>query len=231
MVKVSPDEDSPEQMSGICDAVWESGVDGVIVGNTTNRRPAPLPAGYILPPNESATLLETGGYSGPQMFDRTLGLVAKYRKMLDQGPRLEEKQEAASKALPPSESPETSIVEKIEAAGSSAAETSSAPAPVQLQLPDVSETVPTSPDDLTATAPVVTTQAPSPVEAAAADRTPFSQAPKEIWATGGVTNGKQALQLLNAGASVAMVYTTMVYNGSGTVTAIKNEMREEVKKL
>ena len=28
MVKVSPDEDSDEQVSGICDAVWESGVDG-----------------------------------------------------------------------------------------------------------------------------------------------------------------------------------------------------------
>ena len=31
MVKVSPDEDSEEQVSGICQAVWESGVDGVIV--------------------------------------------------------------------------------------------------------------------------------------------------------------------------------------------------------
>ena len=28
MVKVSPDEDSEEQVRGICDAVWESGVDG-----------------------------------------------------------------------------------------------------------------------------------------------------------------------------------------------------------
>lgn len=27
MVKVSPDEDSEEQVSGICKAVWESGVD------------------------------------------------------------------------------------------------------------------------------------------------------------------------------------------------------------
>lgn len=29
---MSPDEDSEEQVRGICDAVWESGVDGVIVG-------------------------------------------------------------------------------------------------------------------------------------------------------------------------------------------------------
>jgi len=28
MVKVSPDEDSEAQVRGICDAVWQSGVDG-----------------------------------------------------------------------------------------------------------------------------------------------------------------------------------------------------------
>ncbi|KAH7058711.1 dihydroorotate reductase pyre [Macrophomina phaseolina] len=196
MVKVSPDEDSDEQMSGICDAVWESGVDGVIVGNTTNSRPAPLPKGYILPAHEQETLLETGGYSGPQLFDKTLGLVARYRKMLDQGPRLEPAERSGSKALTGESSETSSIVEKIEAASDEvASEASSATA-----------------------------------EAAAGDRSPYSQAPKEIWATGGVTNGQQALQLLNAGASVAMVYTTMVYNGSGTVTKIKNQMREEIRK-
>ncbi|EKG21278.1 Dihydroorotate dehydrogenase conserved site [Macrophomina phaseolina MS6] len=229
MVKVSPDEDSDEQMSGICDAVWESGVDGVIVGNTTNSRPAPLPKGYILPAHEQETLLETGGYSGPQLFDKTLGLVARYRKMLDQGPRLEPAERSGSKALTGESSETSSIVEKIEAASDEvASEASSATA--EVKLPEISESVATSPDDLTETAPVATTQGPSPVEAAAGDRSPYSQAPKEIWATGGVTNGQQALQLLNAGASVAMVYTTMVYNGSGTVTKIKNQMREEIRK-
>lgn len=33
MVKVSPDEDSEEDVRGICDAVWDSGVDGVVIGN------------------------------------------------------------------------------------------------------------------------------------------------------------------------------------------------------
>jgi dihydroorotate dehydrogenase len=33
---------------------------------------------------------------------------------------------------------------------------------------------------------------------------------------------------LNAGASVAMVYTAMVYGGAGTITRIKQEMREEI---
>jgi dihydroorotate dehydrogenase len=49
-----------------------------------------------------------------------------------------------------------------------------------------------------------------------------------IFATGGITNGKQALEVLNAGASIAMVYTAMVYGGAGTVTRIKQEMREEI---
>src|SRR5204863_456336 len=75
MVKVSPDEDSKEQVEGICDAIWDSGVDGVIVGNTTKQRPAPLPGASSLPPHEQQLLSEHGGYSGPQLFPRTVSLV------------------------------------------------------------------------------------------------------------------------------------------------------------
>lgn len=139
MVKVSPDEDSGDQVAGICHAVRESGVDGVIVGNTTNRRPDPLPKGFVLPPSEQAILKETGGYSGPQLFDRTVALVARYRAMLDsqEGPK------------------------------------------------------------------------------------------KVIFASGGITNGKQAQAVLDAGASVAMMYTGVVYGGVGTITRVKNELRAE----
>ncbi|KAJ5666862.1 hypothetical protein N7462_011271 [Penicillium macrosclerotiorum] len=163
MVKVSPDEDSPEQLAGICEAVWNSGVDGVIVGNTTNRRPAPLPAGFVLPPAEQQTLTETGGYSGPQLFDRSVALVARYRAMLDQGP------------------------------------------PSQTEAP-------TSTD-----------------EAGAAAETP-AHARKVIFASGGITTGQQARQALEAGASVAMMYTGVVYGGIGTVTRVKQELREELQK-
>lgn len=128
MVKVSPDEDSEEQIYGICEAIWKSGVDGVIVGNTTKKRPDPIPKGFLMPKNEVETLLEQGGYSGPQMFERTKTLVARYRRLLDQTAE------------------------------------------------------PTAPS-------------------------------KVIFATGGITNGKQALEVLNAGASVAMIYTAMVYGG------------------
>ncbi len=158
MVKVSPDEDSPAQIAGVCRAVWDAGVDGVIVANTTTTRPVRAEA---LPPGEAAALREPGGFSGPQTFDKTLALVRRYRKELDADPRL----------LSPSSS------------------SSSTPS---------------------------------------AESSPPAQ--KVIFASGGITNGQQALQVLNAGASVAMVYTALVYSGVGTITRIKQEMKQEIFK-
>ncbi|RDW89138.1 hypothetical protein BP6252_01170 [Coleophoma cylindrospora] len=146
MVKVSPDENSDEQVAGICKAVIDSKVDGVIVGNTTTKRPAPLPAGYTLSAAESKTLGEMGGYSGPQLFNNTVALVKKYRYMLD----------AAAK------------------------------------------------------------------EAGIADQ-------KVIFASGGIATGEQAKEALDAGASVAMVYTAMTYGGVGTISHIKTGLRESIK--
>lgn len=151
MVKVSPDEDEDEQMEGIVQAVHRSGVDGVIVGNTTKRRAGLVPDGVRLTGKEQTALMEQGGYSGPAMFNRTLDLVARYRKMMD------------SQAF--------SSKEGAKEASSGAGQ-------------------------------------------------------KVLFATGGITNGEQALKVLNAGASVAMVYTGMVYGGAGTVTRIKREMKE-----
>jgi dihydroorotate dehydrogenase len=192
MVKVSPDEDSEEQVSGICEAVWDSGVDGVIVGNTTKKRPDPLPKGYLLPASEAQLLLEQGGYSGPQMFQRTLALVAKYRKTLDQGP----------KSVPASQTSKTATVAQID----------SSPAPLS------------NVDDLSESAPTLTLQS-MPITA------PAPKAPqKVIFATGGITNGRQAREILDAGASVAQVYTALIYGGAGTISRIKQEMRDEAKK-
>ncbi|KAL5594137.1 hypothetical protein BROUX41_001183 [Berkeleyomyces rouxiae] len=145
MVKVSPDEDEAAQMDGIVQAVAASGVDGVIVGNTTSRRAGLVAQSVPLTGREQRALQETGGYSGPEMFPRTLDLVSRYRKLFDE------------------------------------------------QLVDGNK------DRMT------------------------------LFATGGITDGKQALQVLGAGASAAMVYTTMVYNGAGTVTRIKDEMVKEMK--
>lgn len=53
---------------------------------------------------------------------------------------------------------------------------------------------------------------------------------KVIFATGGITNGKQALEVLEAGASVAQVYTALVYGGVGTIARMKDEMSEEMRR-
>jgi dihydroorotate dehydrogenase len=150
MVKVSPDEEDDTQMEGVVQAVWMSGVDGVIVGNTTKRRTGMVPQGVRLTDKEQKALVEEGGFSGPAMFNRTLSVVGRYRKMLDS---------------------------------------------YSLKTSGVDDVFPTQ---------------------------------KDIYATGGITNGDQALKVLNAGASVAMVYTGMVYGGSGTITRIKKEMREKL---
>lgn len=209
MVKVSPDEDSEEQVSGICEAVWDSGVDGVIVGNTTKKRPDPLPKGYPLPSSEAQLLLEQGGYSGPQMFERTLALVSKYRKTLDEGPKVI--------SPPKSAEDKSAIVDKLQSSVGSDKTTTTVDV-------DASPAPASEPDDLSQSAPTITLQS-TPVAA------PAPNAPRKvIFATGGITNGRQAREILDAGASVAQVYTALIYGGAGTISRIKQEMRDEAKK-
>ncbi|KAH3952113.1 quinone dihydroorotate dehydrogenase [Parastagonospora nodorum] len=214
MVKVSPDEDSEEQVSGICEAVWDSGVDGVIVGNTTKKRPDPLPKGYLLPASEAQILLEQGGYSGPQLFERTLALVSRYRKALDEGPKSVPSQQAES------EGPNTSTIEKLQPSkqtGSSKTETT-------VEVGSASPALSSNVDDLQESAPTLTLHS-KPVTA------PAPKNPqKVIFATGGITNGRQAREILDAGASVAQVYTALIYGGAGTISRIKQEMRDDAKK-
>ncbi|TAQ84957.1 hypothetical protein B7494_g6714 [Chlorociboria aeruginascens] len=120
MVKVSPDEDEDEQIEGIVEAIWRSGVDGVIVGNTTKRRQNLIPDDISLTTREMQILEEQGGFSGPQMFERTVSLVRRYRKLLDQGPPKPKEQPAESKPADPGigvatgDEPASNIVEKIE---------------------------------------------------------------------------------------------------------------------
>ena len=147
MVKVSPDEDTDEQIEGIVEAVWRSGVDGVVVGNTTSRRTDLTTSARPLSIADQRTMHETGGYSGPQMYSRTLALVKRYKRLLDQGPPAS----SASKAEQ-----------------------------------------------------------------------------KVIFATGGITTGHQVEELLEAGASVAQIYTALVYGGSGTVTRMKRELQKYI---
>ncbi|CAI6337091.1 unnamed protein product [Periconia digitata] len=222
MVKVSPDEDSEEQVSGICGAVWDSGVDGVIVGNTTKKRPVPLPKGYLLPEKDASALLEQGGYSGPQMFERTLSLVKRYRKNLDDGP----------KQLPPLKSPDqsagdasdSSVLDKVNPTEklSETVEAAKASLPdATTELPAASSPLSTNVDDIGDSAPLLA------VQSQAGNAAPAPVGPRKvIFATGGITNGRQAREILDAGASVAQVYTAIVYGGAGTISKIKKEMRD-----
>ena len=198
MVKVSPDEDSEAQVQGICDAVRRAGVDGVIVGNTTNRRPSPVAGGFTLPRREAQTLLEQGGYSGPQLFERTVPLVKKYRAALDASPAAEQAQPTSSP--PAADKRDTAAVPAPDAA----------PRPGEHQETQALEKMVLSPSS-----------APSRQLGAAA----AAQQPTVIFATGGITNGRQAQEVLDAGASVAMVYTAVVMGGVGTISRIKSEMR------
>lgn len=137
------------------------------------------------------------------MFERTLALVSKYRRALDQGPKHPSPAPQSSSDEVSSQSNKTSIKASID-------------------LPSVSS--PSSNiDDLAESAPKVTLQ--STPRAAPAPSTPR----KVLFATGGITNGRQAREILDAGASVAQVYTAMIYGGAGTITRIKQEMRDDAK--
>lgn len=270
MVKVSPDEDSDEQVAGICKAVWESGVDGVIVGNTTNRRPEQLPNLHPLSPLEEQALLETGGFSGPHLFERTVALVKRYKKRLDAGSytttqkgdlraELEKQAKQIEQSLQTSElgqenstgttdqRPRDSVQASVDT-GIIALE----PPPDDEQsgkklplfnlpkdrlfdqskqerayLPEgrASEKASRERDHLRLIREAIEQLPLEDNKPAEADQ------PKIIFATGGITNGKQALEVLNAGASVAMVYTALVYGGVGTISRIKDEMRNEMKEV
>ena len=64
MVKISPDEDSDAQINGICHAIFEAGVNGVIVGNTTKSRPSPDSIHPGLTTQEAASMAEQGRLLG-----------------------------------------------------------------------------------------------------------------------------------------------------------------------
>ncbi|PVI04440.1 FMN-linked oxidoreductase [Periconia macrospinosa] len=227
MVKVSPDEDSEEQVSGICEAVWDSGVDGVIVGNTTKKRPDPIPKGYLLPEKDASALLEQGGYSGPQMFERTLSLVKRYRKILDDGPKPLPPPQSSDKPVAgqsTGDEPDPSILSKLnptETLSETVKDAKASLSDATARLPSPSSLPPINVDNIGDSAPTLA------LEQQESNAAPAPANPRKvIFATGGITNGRQAREILDAGASVAQVYTAIVYGGVGTISKIKREMRE-----
>ncbi len=216
MVKVSPDEGSEEQIASICAAVWRSGVDGVVVGNTTFSRPD----GTGLSKLEADVMEERGGYSGPQLFHRTVSLVKKYRRILDY-PLHDQKlsdqteQQPHEATDPQFEASDKRDEQSLIGASDESSnqrllripETRSSPttggigsdvasAPASVPSPNLEQSV----------TPQVSTQ-------------PATLAPKTIFCTGGITNGQQALEVLNAGASVAQIYTGMILSNTKALSA------------
>ena len=256
MVKVSPDEDSEEQILGVCQAVWEAGVDGVIVGNTTKSRPIPLLGERQLSIREAVLMSEQGGYSGPQLFEKTKSMVKRYRRTLDEGMYQSDRRSTSPSPEAPSQST------------SDEAHRKDATAKINSTIQrDEAQLKPLDGEEQSAKQPLI--RLPARYDPQSSENTESRGAPaysnshhldqisekilpegdivsqssstsnstltgpreqKVIFATGGITNGKQALEILNAGASVAMVYTALVYGGVGTISRIKGEMREEIKR-
>ena len=224
MVKVSPDEDTERQIASICVAVWASGVDGVIVGNTTKKRPDSLSNGFTLSPSEATVLKETGGYSGPQFFDQTLKLVRTYRRMLDY-PLHEQKRSAKEHASESTKSLDGKVQSSLKRDYQNLKEPSvnSSKQPL-LRVPERHKSDQSQPNSAALSASHHMDQVPP------ASSSSLSLRPKTIFCTGSITSSKQALQVLEAGASVAQIYTALVYNGVGKITSMKQEMRQELRK-
>lgn len=249
MVKVSPDEDSDEQVQGICQAIWAADVDGIVVGNTTNKRPEALKHLPPLSTAEEQHLLETGGFSGPHLFEKTVSMVKKYKKFLGDKP-------PASSATKSSSSPVNAAIERAEGdlktlsdklgprgdKVTDSIQTGSIPPKNVADKPDSEKQslfqLPTDrfydeskeEQDKLKTSPEGETQ-PASKKPQIPTQTDLDlkrrDQPKVIFATGGITTGKQAQEILDAGASVAMVYTALVYGGVGTISRIKDELRNE----
>ena len=226
MVKVSPDESSKEQVMGICAAVIESGVDGVICGNTTTQRP---PAGHSISSKEARILLEQGGYSGPQLFQRTVHLVKRYRSLLDEGTNRSLEQ---SPTVSPE--PEASAETPSELIESRADLTNRIEGTVQRDMGHLKESTGKAELD-SKSQPLIrlparnnpfasdssTSENPSPLSLSthidqlptverSSPKSASARTSKVIFATGGITTGREALEVLDAGADLAMVYTALV---------------------
>lgn len=216
MVKVSPDEDTEEQIASICAAVWRSGVDGVVVGNTTTARPERT----SLSKTEALVMEEQGGYSGPQLFHRTVSLVKNYRRILDYP--LHDQNVSQQRQLQPDEATAIRIKASVRRDEQNLKEASDEPINQPLIRVPEGHSSPTTGgigSDF-ASAPALTSS--QHLEQSSTSKVPAQPATltsKIIFCTGGITNGQQALEVLNAGASVAQIYTGMILSNIKALSA------------
>lgn len=73
LVKLAPDLND-DQLKDVADCLMESGVDGVILGNTTLDRPEYLPANFYE---------QQGGLSGRPLTEKSTGIIRRFYKHTD----------------------------------------------------------------------------------------------------------------------------------------------------
>lgn len=204
-------------------------------------------------------MAEQGGYSGPQLFERTVALVKRYRKTLDDG--MHKQPDPVSAPIQEPKSPDGGsrhqVADQVEATTqrdqihlkelTEKAEDDPKPQPL-MQLParnnpfssetsDPNTTAfpafahPSQPPQTQSNTSSQSSLFPSSSPTTSFQTMPF-EAPKRkvIFASGGITNERQVQEVLAAGSSIALLYTALVYGGVGTVSSIKGGLEEEMKR-
>ena len=82
LVKIAPDL-SDQEIGDIASVIINTGIDGVIISNTTISRPSDLKSGiiYNFKLIDSSLVNETGGLSGTPLFPLSLSVVKKFYKL------------------------------------------------------------------------------------------------------------------------------------------------------
>ena len=156
-----------------------------------------LPANYNLPAREAALLLEEGGYSGPQLFERTVALTWRYRTLLDEALETYQKPDnPPTEQSDPGESPGNDLSSRLEETtardaanlkpDTPEAEASSKNQPL-IRLPTRNN--PLTSEDSPSTSETPALSASHHVDQIPSQSSQPALKPKVIFSTGGITNG------------------------------------------
>lgn len=151
----------------------------------------------------AAIMKEQGGYSGPQLFHRTVNLVERYRRILDHP--LHKQDESKQTQLQPQKATGTGIESTIKRDEQNPKDF------FDQHLLRVPERYSSSRTDSTGadSAPAISAS-PHHEQPSTSEVSELAKVtPKVIFCTGGVDDGQQALEVLNAGASVAQIHSKL----------------------
>ena len=160
---------------------------------------------------------EQGGYSGPQLFHNTVNLVKRYRRILDHP--LHEQNELQQTQLQPQKAMRMGTEAIIKRGEENPKDFSNRS--IKQPLLHVPERHTSSTTDGTAADSASAISASHHHEQSSTSEVPEPAKlnPKVIFCTGGIENGQQALEVLNAGASVAQIYSKLDLSTAGAAFA------------